>query len=417
MGTKENKTLNSDDIECHYVKACAAAPSGAKVMVQNTYRVGPFDELFYMPVTINTFQVQGMLDSGSMACTLSEQAERRMLSKNALPEPIPLTQEIVLVGCGGTLCRPKCMYVIEMKLYGESCMVPVLVVPGQRDELIVGTNVIRFLMHQLKVTSEYWRLISSGSLLPECEQFLDLMANSSRWRAQEFPEKIGTVKLQQSVTLLARQEHLVWGKLSKKAPMSPGSTVIVEPTTSKSMPRNIMVARVITPLWGDRWVPMKVTNLSDKAITLKRNSKLADMSPCLAVEDFEVFQGANQLGKVRQEEKHGEAKPVDLRQRLQQVGLADIDIEQCHADQGGKEKLVELLEQYNDIFSKHALDCGEAKGFVHRIRLPDEKPFRLLYRRVPPAHYQRLRQVLSEMEEGEIIRKSVSEYASPLVLV
>ncbi len=69
------------------------------------------------------------------------------------------------------------------------------------------------------------------------------------------------------------------------------------------------------------------------------------------------------------------------------------------------------------MFSKHALDCGKVKGFVHRIQLMDERPFRLPYRRVPPVHYQKLRQVLSQMEEQGIIRKSVSEYASPLVLV
>ncbi|KAI3374357.1 hypothetical protein L3Q82_005963 [Scortum barcoo] len=140
-------------------------------------------------------------------------------------------------------------------------------------------------------------------------------------------------------------------------------------------------------------------------------------SPVETVEDFEIFQGTSQPEKDKQEKKYDNAEPAELKQRLQRVGLADIDIEKCHADQVGKEKLVELLEQYNDIFSKHALDCGEAKDFVHRIRLTDEKPFRLPYRRVPPVHYQKLRQVLSEMEEQEIIRKSVSEYASPLVLV
>lgn len=67
--------------------------------------------------------------------------------------------------------------------------------------------------------------------------------------------------------------------------------------------------------------------------------------------------------------------------------------------------------------SCHHLDCGEAKGFVHNIHLSDSRPFRLPYRRVPPGQYQKLRQVLSEMEEKEIIRKSTSEYASPLVLV
>ena len=59
--------------------------------------------------------------------------------------------------------------------------------------------------------------------------------------------------------------------------------------------RNIMVGRVMTPLWGDRWVPMKVTNLSDRLVTLKRNCKLADVSPCLAVEDFELLQGYNEM--------------------------------------------------------------------------------------------------------------------------
>lgn len=46
-----------------------------------------------------------------------------------------------------------------------------------------------------------------------------------------------------------------------------------------------------------------------------------------------------------------------------------------------------------------------------------DKPFRLPYRRVPPCHYDKLRTPLHEMEELGIIRKSQSEYASPLVLV
>lgn len=36
---------------------------------------------------------------------------------------------------------------------------------------------------------------------------------------------------------------------------------------------------------------------------------------------------------------------------------------------------------------------------------------------MPPAEYHKLHQVLNEMEERDIIRKSTSEFASPLVLV
>lgn len=86
-------------------------------------------------------------------------------------------------------------------------------------------------------------------------------------------------------------------------------------------------------------------------------------------------------------------------------------------DHVGKENFVLLLKRYNEVFSKHALDYGEAKGFVHRIQLTDDRPCRLPYRRVPTAHYRKLCQVLTEMEEQEIIQKSVSEYASPLVMV
>ncbi|KAJ8360155.1 hypothetical protein SKAU_G00166800 [Synaphobranchus kaupii] len=63
------------------------------------------------------------------------------------------------------------------------------------------------------------------------------------------------------------------------------------------------------------------------------------------------------------------------------------------------------------------MDCGEAIDFVHRIRLVDDKPFRLPYRRGPPCHYDKLWIALNEMEELGIIRKSQSEYSSPLVLV
>ena len=165
------------------------------------------------------------------------------------------------------------------------------------------------------------------------------MANTSRWRGEELPDKIGTVKLKQSVTLLAMQEHLVWGKLPYNAPMSPGSTVLVEPTSSKSMPRNITVGRVVTPLWGDRWVPMKVTNLSDRPVTLKRNCKLADVSPCLAVEDFELLQGYSQIDTAVPGPRHTPLSASGLEQRLRDVGLDNLDIRPCQTSPAGTGKL------------------------------------------------------------------------------
>ncbi|KAI2646524.1 enzymatic polyprotein [Labeo rohita] len=357
--------LGSVDLHQFYENACAQAPTGTKVIAQNVQTVEAFDELFYAPVSVNNvFSMKGMLDTGSMACTLSDKAEKRMLSENVLPTPTPLQQEVILVGCGGKVTRPTCMYEVELKIYGESCLVPILVVPGQRDDLIIGTNVIKFLAHRMKGISDYWRLVSNQTVEPMtgCEQFLDVMANTCRWKGSELPDKVGTIKLQQCVTLLARQEHLVWGKLPKNIPMSPGSTVVVEPTTSRCASRDIMIGRVVTPLWGDRWVPVKVTNFSDKPVTLKRNRKLADVFPCVAVEDFEIFQGLSRAEVFEKGSQHLSNSSAAFRQRLETVGLADLDIQSCSVSHETREKLVQLLERYNDVFSKHALDCGEHQG-------------------------------------------------------
>lgn len=82
-------------------------------------------------------------------------------------------------------------------MYGVRCLVPLLVVPGQRDDLITGTNEIKFLMHRMKVSDDCWGILSNNDSEPSlvCEQFLDVMANTCRWRGGELPNKMGTVKL------------------------------------------------------------------------------------------------------------------------------------------------------------------------------------------------------------------------------
>lgn len=108
---------------------------------------------------------------------------------------------------------------------------------------------------------------------------------------------------------------------------------------------------------------------------------------------------------------------MDYQDVLNKLGLGNLDIDSCEVSHYWKGQLLQLLQKYEDVFSKTKLDCGSAKDIVHRIHLSDTRPFRLPYRRVPPGQYHKLRQVLSEMEELEIIRKSKSEWGSPLVLV
>lgn len=145
MGNSE-QTLDSADFKQLYENACTHAPAKVKVIAQNMQTLEIFDELFYAPVSVNgTVHMKEILDSGSMACTFSEEVERKMLSENVLPKPTSLSQEIRLIGCGDKTTRLKCICEVELIVHGERSLVPILVVPQQRDDLLIGTNVIKFL--------------------------------------------------------------------------------------------------------------------------------------------------------------------------------------------------------------------------------------------------------------------------------
>ncbi|XP_036965535.1 uncharacterized protein LOC119025735 [Acanthopagrus latus] len=292
------------------------------------------------------------------------------------------------------------------------------VVPGQKDELIIGSNVLQPIIQNMKSDKKYWELVSSCNTDQECEQFLQLLSCISRWSGPEIPDKVGTVKLRQAVTLLPQKKYVVWGKLPPSALVSPGSTVMVEPSSARSTPKNIMVGRVITPMWGDHWVPMKVLNPTPYPVTLRCNAKFADVFTCVAVEDIPIVQGLciSQNDQLTIPTPSLGAAP-DLLQQLKDCGLSDLNISGCGVSDEWKRKLAELVLAYQDVFSKDKLDCGEAKEFVHRIHLTDDRPLRPPFRRVPPVHYQKLREVLSEMEMKGIISKPISDYASLLVMV
>lgn len=66
-----------------------------------------------------------------------------------------------------------------------------------------------------------------------------------------------------------------------------GSMVVIEPSNSRCVHRNVFVGRVISPLWGDGWLPVKMINHTNSEIVLLRNGKLADVYPCIALEDFD----------------------------------------------------------------------------------------------------------------------------------
>ena len=272
---------------------------------------------------------------------MNEEAEQKLRIAGLCPQGSEMNTDIVLVGCGGVQVTPKCVFQLEISIYGQGVSVPTLIVPGQHDQLILGSNVIKHLIHQFKLTPSYWRVMNKPESTddPEVEHFLNMLSGVNRWKGNVIPDIIGTAKLTQAVTLLPRHEHLVWAGLPVNAPVSEGSAVLVDAPRSQSHKKNIMVGRAVATMLGDRWVPVKIINQSDKRVTLRRNAKVANVFPCIALEDLEMS-GAHTLStniQVQSQNVHvadtGSLLPPpsasQFSDALRKIGLGDVDIDLC----------------------------------------------------------------------------------------
>lgn len=63
---------------------------------------------------------------------------------------------------------------MNIKLYGVYFVVPFLVVPGQKDDIILGSTVIKHLIQDIKSSSNYWDLASRQKYLfnPDIQHIL-----------------------------------------------------------------------------------------------------------------------------------------------------------------------------------------------------------------------------------------------------
>ena len=276
------------DVESVYSTACDSVGPGVEVIYQNIQRLASTDKLFYTSVTVNdAVELRALVDSGSMACSLSSEVVPRLEQAGVLSSGSLNPVNVVLVGCGGLKTAPVGKCELVLTAYGHKASVPVLVVDGQIDELIIGSNLIKHLMRLMR-KNRLSETQSTECIEEDDEQLFSLLANVERWRGSEVPDKVGTLRLKRAVTLEPMQEHLVWTQLKNAQNVSAGSAVVIEPTSARSRPRNILIGRTVALLRNDGWLPVKIINPLPQSVTLRRNAKVADAFPCMALEDFDA---------------------------------------------------------------------------------------------------------------------------------
>ncbi|KAL1268831.1 hypothetical protein QQF64_034194 [Cirrhinus molitorella] len=197
-----------------------ACQQAAKVIepVDNSPSLSPHRLETAMPATDNGAldkdKISSEGDAGQwlhgnyFACAVVPQLREAGVLDQELVPP----SDIILVGCGGKQTCPVGMCDLKLEVYGLCFSVPVLIVSGQIDQLIVLVQCAENLIREMKSNDGFWRVLDKPdqSIQSEDCQFLRMLSSIERWRGM-YIYKFGTLKSKSAGWFCRMSEHLGLG--------------------------------------------------------------------------------------------------------------------------------------------------------------------------------------------------------------
>jgi len=203
------------------------------------------------------------------------------------------------------------------------------------------------------------------------------------------------------VQIPANTEQNVPVKLVKSTWRSPASADwVVHP---KQITENVFTTRVLVP--GEtRLASVRVINLSEHTIDLPAETDLGTAEVAIIIP-----------GPVDTVSKSlwSKATGGTTYEHIQSV----VDSLPCGLSVEERLEAVELLHQYQDVFSRHEYDLGRTTLIEHKIDTSDARPIKQGLRRQPQTTHAIIDEFTSNIEKQGIIEKSASPWASYVVVV
>ena len=214
----------------------------------------------------------------------------------------------------------------------------------------------------------------------------------------------------QTVKVVGRSDHPLNSKRVN---------VILEPTESEYGQYTVPSYSFLKS--SSRRVNVGLRNMSCKAVTIKKGTAVAQLSPANVIPKML----APKLAKCQLESAAGET-PENSKLELPKTTDSDrieklfskLDLSGSDSwSEEEKNSVRNLIEKFHHIFAVEDLELGKTNIVKHEIHLDNYVPFKERYRRIPPHQYEEVKKHLNEMLEIGAIRRSSSPWASAVVLV
>ena len=306
---------------------------------------------------------------------------------------------------------------------------PVVVANGEPLKILgVAVVVIRVaetdFTHEVLVTDQVLQDCLLGADFLIANSFvIDFKAGVLRRDARTAPlthmenrptRSVCRVSLGGTTVIRAGEERLLWGDVQHPQDLSIKYAGVLEPKEGFEAQHQVLVARVVAVPDG-KLFPVRVANLSASPITLYRGLRIGTFWPLSTLGEEAAEAEYQELSLVG-----GEA-PTTFQNRvqhLQQKPAADLLGVDTHTmDAVQKRELQELVSEFADVFSTGKHDLGRTDRVYHKIDTGDTTPIKQSPRRLPIHQRREVKQLVEEMEQGNVIQPSQSPWASPIVLV
>ena len=330
-------------------------------------------------VKIENVDICALVDSGSTQCLVGpELLEKIPLAKESLQ-----TLENPITGITASGDKFECKHQMFMDIVLNRKKVPVTALYSEtlNYPLIIGYN-----------------FLSENKIVVDFENMTLMQKERS------------SVKLTNAVSLAPNSETKLVGYLRDK--LSEGTGLISSSMQMQQL--GLITANCIVTIEEDtETVPLKVLNLSNTHVTIPENFELA--SCAVLTEDDFVFEKED----VRVKDDTSSIQKQQEKETKAPKWFRDLfDFSQSFLSECEREALFSLLYEYEDIFMREGkkLGCTDLIEFSIKLR-PDAKPLRSRPYRSNPRVRKEIRKQVQQMLEDEIIRPSVSDHVSPVLLV